>query len=152
MQGNRLAPKCRSDSVPVARSGILTRMGMRPLVALVAIMLVVSGCGAGGSPAPGASCQPGLVQAGETYRPATDAPPDLSAGEAVPNANLLGCQDAGQATGGGGPVDAWRASGKGDDYLVTLTACAQAEGTSAAADCDPDASRYNLWKRETAAS
>ena len=88
MQGNRLAPKCRSDSVPVARSGILTRMGMRPLVALVAIMLVVSGCGAGGSPAPGASCQPGLVQAGETYRPATDAPPDLSAGEAVPNANL----------------------------------------------------------------
>lgn len=65
----------------------------------------------------------------------------------MPDARLLGCSDAGQP-GGGGPVDAWKASGIGDDYVVTLTACAEAEGTSAAAGCDPNASRYNLWHRE----
>jgi hypothetical protein len=114
--------------------------------------LGASACSSGSGASPEASCRPGLVQAGTTYRIVEAPPSGLAAGEAVPDASLLGCQDAGQARAGGGPVDAWRATGLGSDSLVTLTECARLEGTSAAADCDPAASRYTVWRAEVTSS
>jgi hypothetical protein len=128
---------------------MLMAAAARRWTCVVSLALVLSGCASGSRPSTEASCRPGLVAGGATYREVDDLPSQLSQAEPVADARLSGCSDAGQAAGGG-PVDAWRASGLGEEYVVTLTACAQAAGTSAAADCDPNASRYVLWHRESA--
>lgn len=117
------------------------------MLALVATALCLSGCAwRSGTPAPEQSCRPGLVVEDTTYRQVEDQTSTLEPGAPV-DANLLGCDD-GAGLRGGGPIDAWRAEGKGDGYVVTLTECARRAGTEAAADCDPTASRYTLWKAE----
>lgn len=124
----------------------------RLLVAVSAIAIVLSGCGAT-SPGPGASCvQRLLVGDGAVYVPAAVQPADVEAGEPVPSAAYAGCSDSlvGSADQ---PTDAWRARGIEGDHVVTLSLCATAApGTSAAEGCDPDAPRYLLWVRATGSS
>ena len=122
----------------------------RAVVAGAAVVLL-SGCTAG-SASPEASCRPVLTQGGRTYAPVDPQPTDLATAAAVAGAEYGGCRDAGQATSGAGAVDAWRAAGRGDAYLLTLTACADAEGTGRTTDCRPDAPRYVVWQAEPTSS
>ena len=122
-------------------------MGVGPLV-LSLSSVGLAGCG-GSYASPEATCPPGIAQGQGTFRFVEPQPADVAPADPVNGANYLGCDD-GNGLSGDEPVEAWRAKGLGPEYLVTMTACARYEGTSAAADCDPNAPRYVLWKVETA--
>jgi hypothetical protein len=119
------------------------------LVACIAALCLtgLTACAGRTGPSPEQSCAPGLVVSDVVYRPVEAQTSTLEEGAPVPDARYLRCGD-GDGRSGGGPVDAWRAAGMSDSYVVTLSECARLAGTPGAADCDPTASRYLLWKAE----